>query len=59
MNMPPNGSMIWFVRKSVASKKFLPKIVNSESKLKERALKRPINQATNPKSKVAVILLIF
>ena len=57
--MPPNGSMIWFVRKSVASKKFLPKIVNSESKLKERALKRPINQATNPKSKVAVILLIF
>ena len=47
------------MRKSVASKKFLPKIVNSERRLKERALKSPKNHATKPKRRVAVILLIF
>ena len=47
------------VKKSVASKKFLPKIVNSDRRLNDNALKRPINQAKKPKIIVAVILLIF
>ena len=51
--------MIWLVKKSVASKKFFPKIVNSDNKLKDKALKRPRNHATKPSNKVAVILLIF
>ena len=51
--------MIWLVKKSVASKKFLPNIVNSESKLNDKALNSPINHAVNPSSAVAVILFIF
>ena len=34
-------------------------MVNSESKLNDKALKRPKNQATKPSNRVAVILLIF
>ena len=59
MKIPPRGNIIWFVKKSVASKKFFPKIVNSESRLKDRALKSPINQATKPNKAVAIILFIF
>ena len=59
MKIPPRGNIIWFVKKSVASKKFFPKIVNSERRLNERALKSPINHATKPNKAVAVILFIF
>ena len=40
-------------------KKVSSKIVNSERRLKERALKSPKNHATKPKRRVAVILLIL
>ena len=43
----------------MASKKFFQNIVNSESKLKDKALNNPINHAINPNKRVAVILLIL
>ena len=59
IKIPPRGSIIWLVKKSVASKKFFPKIVNSDSRLKDKALNSPKNQATRPNKEVAVILFIF
>ena len=59
MNIPPKGSIIWLVKKSVKSKKFLPNNLNSDNKLNDKALNKPKLQAIVPSIKAAVFLLNF
>ena len=59
MKIPPIGSIILLVRKSVKSKKFIPNILNSDIKLKERALKIPSVQAKAPNAMAAYDLLVL
>ena len=54
--------MIWLVKKSVASKKFFPKIVNSDNKLKDNkyvpGVKIPIILKNKIKQKPSCILVL-